>query len=214
MSAVIIASITMGFGASIYCLAFCVPVIVPFTAIGEKPSFTSGLFSGLLFCTGRLVSYTGLAIIFLSTRAIMPISSSVVLFATLFCGIILIFSGLMSMGVIKWKSRFGNLFCQHVAGNKSPLYLGIMTGLRPCGPLLAAMAFILTLSTVPEISIFLIFFWLASSLLVLALGATGGQLAAVFRKKLGIDRLHNIIGVAMIIIGFFFAMQSVSPLIA
>ena len=97
-----------------------------------------------------------------------------------------------------------------MTGDKSPLYLGMLTGLRPCGPLLAAITLALALPTIGEISAFILFFWLASSVVVLTLGAAGGQLARVAGGRLGIERLRQIVGIAMVVIGIFLLLQVAS----
>lgn len=203
ISAVISSGLVMGFSASLVCLGWCIPVIVPYTATAERPGIASGLTSTFLFSIGRLLSYGCLLSLFLAFKELVPISPALGTVATLISGIILIFSGLSAVGVIQWRSGFGRLLCQQVAGTKSPLYLGVLTGLRPCGPLLAAMAFILTLPTILETGLFMFSFWAASSALLMVLGVAGGGLAMVMGKRLGIDRLRSIIGTAMIVIGLF-----------
>jgi sulfite exporter TauE/SafE len=160
----------MGFSASLVCLGWCIPVIMPYSATAERPGVMSGLASSFLFCVGRLVSYIGLMSLFLIFREIVTISPIFGAVATLVSGIILVLSGLSSVGAIKTHSAFGRLLCQQVASTRSPLFLGVLTGLRPCGPLLAALAFMLTLPTIPRISIFMLSFWIASSVLVMVLG--------------------------------------------
>ena len=164
----------MGLSASLVCLGWCIPVIMPYTATAERPGMASGLTASFLFCVGRLFSYVCLASIFLILRALVPISPVLGTFATLVTGIILIFSGLSSVRIIQWRSGFGRLVCQNVAGTKSPLYLGALTGLRPCGPLLAALTFMLTLPSLLETVLFMFFFWMASSALSLFSGSLAG----------------------------------------
>jgi sulfite exporter TauE/SafE len=203
MGSIISTGILMGFSASLVCLGWCIPVIMPYSATAERPGVMSGLASSFLFCVGRLVSYIGLMSLFLIFREIVTISPIFGAVATLVSGIILVLSGLSSVGAIKAHSAFGRLLCQQVASTRSPLFLGVLTGLRPCGPLLAALAFMLTLPTIPRISIFMLSFWIASSVLVMVLGVAGGGLATVMGKRLGIARLRSIIGMAMIVIGFY-----------
>lgn len=201
----------MGFSVSLSCMAWYVPVIVPYTGAGEKSSLKSGFITSLLFSIGRLFSYAGLMAVFLAVKAIISISPVITLIAGQVGGIIMILSGLASMGILKWNNRIGQLVCRQAAGNGSPFYLGLLTGLRPCGPLLAAIAFAMTLSETAYIVAFILFFWMASSLLVLVLGAAGGQVFSFIGGIIGSQRLHNIVGTAMIIIGLFLILQTSAP---
>jgi sulfite exporter TauE/SafE len=203
MSGVISTGLIMGFSASLVCLGWCIPVIIPYSATAERPGIMSGLASSFLFCVGRLLSYIGLVSLFLIFGKIVTISPILGAVATLVSGIILVLSGLSSVGAIKTRSGFGRLLCQQVASTRSPLYLGALTGLRPCGPLLAALAFMLTLHTIPKISLFMFSFWIASSILVMVFGVAGGGFATVMGRRLGIARLRSIIGMAMIVIGCY-----------
>lgn len=204
--------LVMGFGASLSCMASCIPVIVPFTAASENPGITAGLSSGLLFSAGRLLSYIGLIATFACIKAVIPTNGLLLLIASLLSGIILIFNGLQLTGSIKWYSSIGSIFCKQISETRSPIYLGILTGLKPCGPLIAAIAFALTLNSIIKISLFMFFFWLASSILVLTLMIAGGQIAKMVKSKIGINRLRRIVGVAMVLIGFTFIIQGVTTL--
>ena len=209
MSAAISAGFVMGFGASLGCLASCMPMLLPYTATAERPSIRSGLFSALLFSTGRLIAYAGLLSVFVAVKETISISPTVVAVATLVSGVILILSGLAAFGVFNQPSILGRFLCRHMSGVRSPLYLGILAGIRPCGPLLAAMAFMLTLTGIAEMSIFVLFFWLVSSFLLLAIGAAGGGLSLILGRRIGIQRIRRIAGVAMVVIGLFLIAQAI-----
>jgi sulfite exporter TauE/SafE len=202
----------MGLSASLVCLGWCVPVIMPYTATAERPSVVSGLITTSLFSLGRLISYLFLMSLFLIFRALVPLSPVLGNIATLVSGIVLVLSGLAAAGALKWRSGFAGMLCGRVAGTKSPLYLGVLTGLRPCGPLLAAMAFMLALPTSLTIGLFMVSFWVASSLLVIVMGVVGGGLSNLISKKLGINRLRSITGMAMIFIGLFLLLVGIGGL--
>jgi sulfite exporter TauE/SafE len=211
-SAVISAGLVMGFSASLVCLGWCIPVIMPFAATSERPGLLSGLSSTFSFSLGRLVSYLGLMSLFLAFRSLVPLNPLLGTLATTVSGIILVLSGLSAAGAIKWSSGLGGLVCRQAAGIRSPLYLGVLTGLRPCGPLLAAMAFMLTLPTVLNIGVFMLCFWVASSALVMAGGIVGGSLSTFISGKLGINRLRSIMGMAMVFIGLFLLLTGIGGL--
>lgn len=212
MSTIIISGLAMGFGASLGCLASCVPVLVPYTAASAQPSARSGLISSLLFSLGRLAAYGGLLAVLIALSEIIVISPKVEAAATLVSGAILIVSGLALLGVFRWNSVLNRVLCRHISTTRSPLYLGLLTGIRPCGPLLAALAFILTLPGAANMSLFLFFFWVASSILLLGVGAAGGGLGAVLSRQIGLERTRRIAGMTMVIIGILFTFQAIGLL--
>jgi len=203
ISSVVSSGLIMGLSASLVCMGWCVPVIMPYTAVSERPSPWSGVLTTGLFSIGRLVSYILLMSVFLVFRTLVPISAVLGTAATIVSGIILIISGLSATGAIRLRMGFAGLLCSRIGGTRSPLYLGVLTGLRPCGPLLAAMAFMLALPSAASIGFFMASFWAASSLLVIVLGLVGGGITVLVSKKLGLERLRRITGIAMVFIGVF-----------
>jgi sulfite exporter TauE/SafE len=202
----------MGFGTSLVCLGTCVPILAPYTATGEKPSVLSGLFSASLFSVGRLIAYAGLLSVFIAVKETISISPTLLAAATMVSGAILMLSGLAVFGVFNMTSTIGRVLCRHMSGARSPLYLGILAGIKPCGPLLAAMAFMLTLPSIADMGVFILVFWLASSILLLAFGAVGGGLASILGRRIGIYRIRRIAGVAMVVIGLFLLARAIGLL--
>jgi len=112
-------------------------------------------------------------------------------------------------GILKWRSGLGRLLCQFTAAPGRPSTWACSPGSGPCGPLLAAMAFMLTLPGAFKAGMFMLFFWMASSVLVITLGVVSGGLSMLAGKKLGIDRLRRIAGMAMIFIGCFLLLTGI-----
>jgi sulfite exporter TauE/SafE len=209
----VITGFVMGFGASLGCMATCVPVLVPYTAAMEKPSILNGLSLAFLFSIGRLIAYAGLLAILVAVKEFTAISPAVAAAAALISGIILVISGLVALQVFNQPTAVNRILCSHVAGAKSPLYLGLLAGIKPCGPLVAAMAFMLSLPGVADMGIFMLFFWLASSVILLTIGAFSGWLASVMGQRLGVDRMRRISGIAMVVIGILIAIQATGLLL-
>jgi uncharacterized protein len=212
MPVVILSGLVMGFGASLGCLASCVPVLVPYTAAAAQPSIRSGLACSALFSLGRLLAYTGLLTVLLALSEMITFDSRLEAGATLASGAILMISGLVSIGAFRWNSALSHTLCRHISTTRSPLYLGLLTGVRPCGPLVAALAFVLTLPGAASMGLFLLFFWLASSCLMLGVGAASGGLGAILSHQIGVDRIRRIAGLTMVVIGLLFTLQAISLL--
>jgi sulfite exporter TauE/SafE len=151
--------------------------------------------------------------VLIALREIVAIGPKVEAAATLVSGAILIVSGLVSLGVFRWNSALSRVLCRHISTTRSPLYLGVLTGIRPCGPLLAALAFVLTLPGAGSMGLFLFFFWLASSVLLLGIGAAGGGLGAILSHRIGLDRTRRIAALTIVVIGLLFTLQGIGLLV-
>lgn len=202
----------MGLGASVYCLASCIPVLLPLAAAAEKPSVLTGLGMSGLYSVGRLIAYAGLFMAVFLIKEIVSINATFVASASIVSGVILIVSGLISLGAFSVNNPLGRFVCRYASGAKSPFYLGLMTGVRPCGPLIAAMTFTLTLASLIEVTTFVIGFWMASSLVFLAVGVGGGGLSLLLNRRIGMDRVRRIAGIAVIIIGILLTLQGIGQL--
>jgi sulfite exporter TauE/SafE len=213
MIAVISAGFAMGLGASVNCLGTCVPLLVPFTATAENPTVRGGVISAVFFSLGRLIALAGLLVVFWVVKETITISPTVTAVAMMISGIIMIASGLTAFGVFNRPSFLSRLVCRQMSASRSPLYLGVLAGSRPCGPLVAAMAYMLTLPGIVETGVFLVFFWLASSLFLLAVGAVSSGLAVTAGKKLGVIRIRRIAAMAMMVIGVVLMAQGVGLLL-
>ena len=185
-------------------------MLAPYALSGaNKPSVLSGLYSAGLFSLGRLIAYAGLLLVFIAIEEMVSISPALMAAAAVISGVILMLSGLAALGVFNKPSALGRILCRQMSGARSLLYLGILAGLRPCGPLLAALAFMLTLPGAVDMGVFMLVFWLASSILLLAVGVAGGGLASILGRSIGIDRIKRIAGIAMIVIGLFLLLQGI-----
>jgi sulfite exporter TauE/SafE len=90
VSAIIISGLVMGFGASIGCMAGCVPLLLPFTAAAEQPSALKGLYASIAFSLGRLAAYAGLLAAIIILRDIIDINIRIEAIAILISGLFLL----------------------------------------------------------------------------------------------------------------------------
>ncbi len=212
MLSLVTTALVMGLSASTYCLTSCVPVLFPYAGTVERPSFVSGISLAALFSIGRLVAYSCLALAFVLLREFTGVSSAVISVSLVISGLLLLLSALVAFGAFRNNHAFDRILCRHIAGAKSPLYLGLLTGIKPCGPLLAAMAFVLTIPNKMNMSIFMLVFWLTSSLVLLALGGVGGGLMSFLAKRIGTERMRRIAAVSMVVIGVVLVTQGIGTI--
>lgn len=205
--------LTLGIGLATSCAVLCLPILVPYIASSAKPSIIRGLYTTLVFSSGRLISYLALGLIFgllITTVEINPVITAT---ATLVLGLLLAFHGLSVLGLFKTKSIIGSIFCRYTEGKKSLVYLGMLTGLRPCLPLIAALTYSITLASIGETLTFMVSFWFASSLLIFLIGPVSAAVLGVTSKKISVERIRRISSLALVAIGLFFTIQGIGLII-
>ncbi len=212
MLELISAALVMGFGTGFSCMAFCVPLVVPYSGSIPEPNWKRGLLSATLFSFGRLVSYSCLLVVMALVKSFLPDNNLTEALATLITGLIALTSALVTLRIINWSSGFGRLFCNTASGANPPFFMGLLTGFRPCPPLLAALAYVLTLDTLLQMGLFLTVFWMTTSLPILSIGAASGGAAAMLRQKLGEARIRRISGIALGVVGVVFILQAIGML--
>ena len=213
MDSVIYMGLALGIGLATSCAVLCLPILVPYLASSAKPSIIRGLYTTLVFSSGRLISYLALGLIFgllITTVEINPVITAA---ATLVLGLLLVFHGLSVLGLFKTKSLLGSIFCRYTEGEKSLIYLGMLTGLRPCLPLIAALTYSITLASVGETLTFMVSFWFASSLLIFLVGPVSAAVLGVTNKKISVERIRRISSLALVAIGLFFTIQGIGLII-
>ncbi len=207
MLSIIYLGLTIGVGASASCAAICTPVLVPYIASSEKPTIAKGLSTSILFSIGRLFSYLVLGLVFGLLIVSVEINPVVTASITMLLGFLLVLHGLSTFGLFTIKNPLGSMLCRYTANKRSPVYLGILTGLRPCIPLIAALTYTLTLASTAHVLLFMVSFWLGSSLLILLIGPLSGALAGLAAKRVTADRIRRIAGIALFLVGIFFIIQ-------
>jgi len=205
--------LTLGIGLATSCAVLCLPILVPYIASSSQPSIIRGFYTTLAFSSGRLISYLTLGLIFGLLITAVEINPAITAAATSILGLLLVFHGLSVLGVFKAKSVFGSIFCRYSEGKKSLVYLGMLTGLRPCLPLIAALTYSITLASIGETLAFMFSFWLASSLLIFLVGPVSAIVLRATSKKLSLERIRRISSVALVAIGSYFMMQGIGLLI-
>ena len=213
MDSVIYLGLTLGIGLSTSCAVLCTPILVPYIASSSQPSIIRGFYSALVFSSGRLISYLALGLIFGLLITTVEINPAVTATATLILGLLLVFHGLSVLGLFKTKSVIGSIFCKYTEGKRSLVYLGMLTGLRPCVPLIAALTYIITLTGIGETLTFMVSFWLASSLLIFIIGPLSGALIGATSKKISLERIRRVSSLAMVVIGIVFTIQGIGLII-
>jgi sulfite exporter TauE/SafE len=196
------AGFALGLGLGGSCAAICAPILAPHIA-AEYRTLKKGLIGSIYFSLGRLLTYlllgaiiSYIGIVIWNTRTAGPIIAVL--------GIILIVYGLaISFGV---HTNIGPKICHQFKSSKSTVLLGILTGFRPCFPLIAALTFNITLPNIFEGMFFMGSFWLGSSVYMPLIGIFAGLFSSVGTKWVSVERIRRISGIALIMAGLFLLM--------
>ncbi len=208
MIILVAAGVTLGLTLGVSCVAQCAPILGPHIA-AEHPNAKKGLIASIYFSLGRLLSYLFLGLIVGYVGGYF-LNSSVSALVIIPLGIILILYGfLISFGS---KLRFASIICCGFSKVKSTFLLGMMLGLRPCIPLIAALTYSATLSTVFDSLVFMGSFWLGSTAYVPILGILAGTLTHFAIVRSNVDRIRRISGIALIVVGLIFVNQGIAYL--
>ncbi len=156
-------ALLMGFAGSLHCVSMCGPLAMAVTQSNARV-----VLKRLLYHSGRILTYACIGTIVASIGYLLPISRFQNLFSILL-GTLLLLAG---MGLLKVNSHrifkpIGNFsalvkaFFSQLINKKnwlSVLLLGALNGLLPCGLVLIALSYCLTLSSPIEGFAFMAFF--------------------------------------------------------
>ncbi|MDR1874654.1 MAG: sulfite exporter TauE/SafE family protein, partial [Synergistaceae bacterium] len=107
--------------------------------------------SGLLYNLGRLASYTLVGGIVGALGSVVSLSGSARGWVQLIAGAFMVVMGLNMLNVFPWLRRLNprmpKVFADKIhsgGANRTPLYVGLLNGLMPCGPLQAMQIYALS----------------------------------------------------------------------
>jgi len=177
----------------------------------EHPEAKKGLVASMYFSVGRLLSYLalGLFVGYFGKFLFNPYAAAAVVIPL---GIALMVYGfLISFGT---RMKYASSICWHFGRGKSTFVLGIVLGLRPCIPMIAALTYSATMSSLPQALLFMVSFWVGSTAYIPVLGILAGTVThfAVVHSNMG--RVRRISGIALVVVGFIFANQGVAYMLS
>ena len=205
----------IGLITSIHCVAMCGGInlsqCIPHSGTSsEKRSRFSAFIPAFLYNVGRVVSYTVIGFILGFAGLLFGGGSEVGLPAMLqgilklIAGGFMVIMGINMLGIFPWLRRLNprmpKIFARKVgaekAGSKSPLIVGLLNGLMPCGPL-QSMQIVALASGNPLAGAFSMFlFSLGTVPLMLGLGSIVSALGKKFTQK-----VMNVGAVLVVVLG-------------
>ncbi|WP_312047877.1 sulfite exporter TauE/SafE family protein [Anaerotignum sp.] len=199
-----LADVSMGHGmlfviglmTSVHCVAMCGGVnlsqCVPANQTSNgKGGFISTLRPSLLYNLGRVLSYTTVGFVVGGLGSLITFSNTMQGVIKLIAGIFMMIMGLNMLGIFPWlrrfQPRFPFLFAHSVENQKiarGPLFVGLLNGLMPCGPLQAMQIYALSTGSPFSGAFSMFMFSLGTVPLMFGLGALSSFLGKRFTNKI------------------------------
>ncbi|MDR1315384.1 MAG: sulfite exporter TauE/SafE family protein [Spirochaetales bacterium] len=146
----------IGLVTSVHCAAMCGGInISQCMSAGDASSGRKGrrvFFPAILYNSGRVVSYTCVGALAGALGSVVSLSGRFQGVVQIAAGLFMVIMGINMLGIFpalrRFTPRMPKIFARKIggqkAGNKNPLFIGLLNGLMPCGPLQAMQIYALS----------------------------------------------------------------------
>ena len=200
----------IGLLTSVHCIAMCGGINLS-QCISNKPEVpvkekrTSNLRPGILYNTGRVISYTIIGGIVGALGSVVSLTGPGKGLVAIVAGIFMVIMGLNMLNIFpslrKFNPRMPKIFASKINEKKnsnSSLYVGLLNGLMPCGPLQAMQIYALSTGDPVKGALAMLAFSLGTVPLMFGLGA----LSTILTKKFT-GRMMTASAVLVVVLGVF-----------
>lgn len=186
----------IGLITSVHCVAMCGGInlsqCIPHDA---ETAGKAGRFSTfrptLLYNLGRVVSYTAVGFLVGGLGSVITFSNTLQGVLKLAAGVFMVIMGINMLGIFPWlrklNPRMPRIFARKIDkqkfGGGSPLTVGLLNGLMPCGPLQAMQIYALSTGSPFSGALSMFLFSLGTVPLMFGLGALSSALGKKFTHK-------------------------------
>ncbi|HHW12957.1 MAG TPA: heavy metal transporter [Firmicutes bacterium] len=184
-----------GLVTSLHCIAMCGGLNLSqcVTARGEdgRQSQFERLRPSLLYNGGRVLSYTVLGGLVGALGSVISFSGPAKGMVAIIAGGFMVILGLNMLDLFPWlrklSPRLPRLFGKQIAGQPGkygPLYVGLLNGLMPCGPLQAMQLYALGTGSFTAGALSMLVFSIGTVPLMFSFGAVSSMLSRRFTRKM------------------------------
>jgi len=186
----------IGLLTSLHCVAMCgginISQSVPQSVkAGITANKIDTLMPSLLYNLGRVISYTVVGGIVGALGSVISFSGAMKGIVQIAAGIFMVIMGLNMLDVFPWlrklNPRMPGVFAKKIneqKRSKSPLIVGLLNGLMPCGPLQAMQLYALSTGSPIKGAVSMLLFSLGTVPLMFGLGAASSFLSRKFTHKM------------------------------
>lgn len=175
----IINALLLGLSTGIFCLTYCLPVIVPLVLSKEQKTRES-FWLVAKFAAGRLLGYLlfGALVGYLGLKVQSKLVHNLTWLALIILAILLIF---YALGFLKQRWSL----CHYFKKINQPWLFGFLVGLNICPPFLLALTYSFNLANIWQGMIFFLSFFVGTTLFILPAGFLGTLTHKSFFRQIG-----------------------------
>lgn len=186
----------IGLLTSLHCVAMCGGINLS-QCVGQKTVSSrdgnrfSTLTPSFLYNLGRVISYTVMGFFVGALGSVVSFSGALKGIVQLGAGVFMIIMGLNLLNLFPWlrklNPRMPKIFARKLneqKAGKSPLIVGLLNGLMPCGPLQAMQLYALSTGSPIKGALSMLLFSLGTVPLMFGLGALSSFLSKKFTHKM------------------------------
>lgn len=185
----------IGLITSVHCIAMCGGInlsqCLPTSETTENEGRLATLRPSFLYNLGRVISYTVVGFIVGALGSVITFSNAAQGILKLIAGIFMLIMGLNMLGIFPWLRKLNprmpmfiaRIIYKEKSKSNSPLIVGLLNGLMPCGPLQAVQIYALSTGNPITGAISMFLFSLGTVPLMFGLGALSSALGRKFTKR-------------------------------
>lgn len=182
----------IGLLTSVHCVAMCGGINISQCANIKytEGSIFSRLTPSIQYNVGRVISYTVVGFVVGAIGSVFQLSGVMSGFVAIVAGIFMIIMGLNMLNIFPWLRKFNprlpKIFFKFNKNRESsgPVFVGLLNGLMPCGPLQAMQLYALSTGSPIKGALSMFFFSLGTLPLMFGLGAISSILTKSFTNKM------------------------------
>jgi sulfite exporter TauE/SafE/copper chaperone CopZ len=189
---------TVGLLTSVHCVAMCGGINLSQSLAGSEKASRGGsaplsfasLRPAILYNMGRVVSYTIVGGIVGALGSVVSFSGAMKGMVQVVAGIFMMTLGLNMLGMFGFLRAFAPRLPKFLTSRiddkkrgKGPLFVGLLNGLMPCGPLQAMQIYALSTGSPLKGALAMLFFSLGTVPLMFGLGAFGSLMSRKFAGR-------------------------------
>lgn len=174
----------LGIATSLHCLSMCGGIV-----ISQSMAFNNPMKSIFLYNVGRVIAYTAVGAMVGGLGSVISFSPRMKGYITIFAGVFMIlmaFSMMDSFSFLRRYVRLPRIFdATGIRKRKNtPFFIGLATGLMPCGPLQTMQIYALGTGSALRGALSMLVFSLGTVPLMMGLGAISGYISSSLNKKI------------------------------
>jgi sulfite exporter TauE/SafE len=186
------------------------PILIPYI-VGKDRTYKEGFMTSALFFVGRFLIYfsLGLVVFMIGMAAINDTPAEFLKIAVAILGISVIIYG----GIIVFRVPRPKWCPVKITENMDPFFtliLGLLIGSFFCPLLWAALVAAALTRDFMTMVLSIILFWVGSSITIMAAGTISGEIGGKGEKKLGREKISDIMGMVLIMAGAIYLVNGLT----